>query len=530
MSDKNTFLNPYDFLSISRQCVKKNYEEYIKDAKLKGYIECSLENKTELIIPGKYDQENKTFDFYKDINKKPAIPGSTLRGLIRSIHEIIKNSCLSTVNEDTWISKRSGKPKKLGFLKYEEKKWFLYEDTIESKNNNEKPEKVEEDKLKKTEIEEKNVENYLKVVKKYKEDNIKNEIYKKKIDNMEDLKKHTQKTLLPVYYSKVFDYEKKKFNVYLSHLCITKEFFYNKIHDILKNSKNGHDFCKSKEAICPSCALFGTVVNNKESKESFAIESRVRFESAQYEGNNYDEPHMTSQENIPYLSSPEPAATEFYLKKPFNAKFWNYDYCIYEKEDVEKLYIPELSGRKYYLHRNVEVALPGSKKNSDNKYRILNSGGKFKFRVYFENISETEVVDLIISLNFGKNDDENMHKIGLGKPYGYGSVKIKVDRILFRQIIKANGKVESKLSEKTDEYLKKAEELWGKMLTEACIMKLNKISKKNNDKKIHYPLVSLEEKDKGKIYKWFEKNRGDKSSPKIEQNIDCDKEENPLNY
>ena len=62
--------------------------------------------------------------------KNPMIPGSSLRGMIRSVYETITESCLSTMKPDTHLFSRAGAEKKEiykpGILKEKDGEWKLY--------------------------------------------------------------------------------------------------------------------------------------------------------------------------------------------------------------------------------------------------------------------------------------------------------------------------------------------------------------------------------------------------------------------
>lgn len=61
----------------------------------------------------------------------------------------------------------------------------------------------------------------------------------------------------------------------------------------------------------------------------------------------------------------------------------------------------------------------------------------FKFRVYFENITEEELNRLRWSLTF--DDPDCAHKIGRAKPLGFGSVRMSVKQVGIRQIDQETG-------------------------------------------------------------------------------------------
>src|SRR5690554_48683 len=130
------FINPYTFVTLGNKC-DKNIDLSIKneEEKLTGYIECELKNLTEMFIPDtdpkkikvdKYEKEHKIYSFFKK-DGKPVIPGSTIRGVIRSVYETITNSCLSTTSDESFLYKRYTDPSNPGFIVKELNTYTLYD-------------------------------------------------------------------------------------------------------------------------------------------------------------------------------------------------------------------------------------------------------------------------------------------------------------------------------------------------------------------------------------------------------------------
>ena len=105
-----SFINPYIFVNLppTRSFAKQN-----SDDKYTGKIECSMYPRTHLFIPNvtseNCNEEHKSYDFYsyEDLKGKlssgdfePVIPGSSIRGEVRSLYEALTNSCLSAIDED----------------------------------------------------------------------------------------------------------------------------------------------------------------------------------------------------------------------------------------------------------------------------------------------------------------------------------------------------------------------------------------------------------------------------------------------
>ena len=213
-------------------------------------------------------------------------------------------------------------------------------------------------------------------------------------------------------------------------------------------------------------AIFGMETNEK-SSEGFA--GRVHFEDAELITN---EKNVFMGESIPHiLASPKPTSFQLYLEQEPRKTINHYD-----SEGVP------IRGYKFYWHiwdeknphfwEDNALRLPKNKFNKfsgllkmdrdklnlDKRYSILSNEGeekklkdairdfvlnsdkaqytlinpvkphtKFKFRIYFENLSDVELGALLFVLNLPEN---HYYKLGMGKPLGLGSVKITSSLVL----------------------------------------------------------------------------------------------------
>ena len=136
------FINPYNFIPLGSGS-KKAKEPEQKNG-LSGVISYSLLTKTPLFIPNTSNDDafdmdrkvkgHKSYDFfsYKDLSSmkgkgsvknelpQPVIPGSEMRGLLRSNYEILTNSCMSAVDDEKILSKRTQEKFQAGLLKRNE--------------------------------------------------------------------------------------------------------------------------------------------------------------------------------------------------------------------------------------------------------------------------------------------------------------------------------------------------------------------------------------------------------------------------
>jgi len=513
------FVNPYAFINIDEECVRKPYESYENDGKdelLTGYMVCQITTKTPIFIPNITEEyafkervgtDKKSYDFfsYDDISEedrtdkysKPIIPGSEIRGVIRSAYEAAFNCCMSSVDLERDLYKRTNEPKNPGFLIRRNGRWVIKPaDSKTIKNvNEEKMKTVKEGQgvfvkninSKKTyvdyndiifdnpeiiigyihkgeefgnrkcyslfiyknneeefEVNDECVDRLRKVLKLYRDERINIKLKERKearnnkatwFDGYEikndDEYKDGEKIL--IYYSN----DKK----YLSPSCITKEVFMNKIKDILINQGN-HVPCNKINNICEACYLFGMVGEDNDN----SLNGKIRFTDAEAIGEedykNYFGPIIGLKE----LASPKISATEFYMKRPEEANklgvLWNYDYYIdrhiTKKEDAknERKFInnPKIRGRKFYWHSSqIKDVEPDETSIRSCVVRPVKDGKTFIFKVYFNNLSKSLLTKLIWVMSI-ENDEVYCHKIGRGKPIGFGSIKINVQEIVTRKI------------------------------------------------------------------------------------------------
>lgn len=191
--------------------------------------------------------------------------------------------------------------------------------------------------------------------------------------------------------------------------------------------------------------------------------SRVRFTDELLENEPGDENSLTYHMEhfvMPESGEPHPENVKFYTEPPFNEDeksglstegYWTYDFMCIKKEDkVIKERLPDgllkLRGRKFYWHNDNWKSI-----NQNNvldhimKQRIRpilpdHSGKrkrKFCFRVYFDRLNQEELERLRWFLDFA--DGDCAHKIGRGKPLGFGSARIKIKGLKIRKFYPETG-------------------------------------------------------------------------------------------
>jgi CRISPR-associated protein (TIGR03986 family) len=143
------FINPYNFVSLEGTCERKSIETIMKNEgeRYTGYLTCTLKTLTPIFIPNtscdkafqqEGSQESKSYDFFSYDNLSdcapgernnqysvPIIPGSEIRGMIRSVYEAAFKGCLSQVNLKKHFHRRSDDQKIAGILRKNGDQWEI---------------------------------------------------------------------------------------------------------------------------------------------------------------------------------------------------------------------------------------------------------------------------------------------------------------------------------------------------------------------------------------------------------------------
>lgn len=542
-SKKEYYINPYNFISLPEK--RSNSKDYYDGKKITGYIKCRLKTVTPLFIPdtreksivkekiGNSDKEHLKYKFFnyddeKIENPKPIIPGSELRGMIRSDFEVFTNSCMSTLSDDINFISRTSSPKLPGILKKENGKWKLYKAkqySINTRNHGKffinkhneleigskkyktcdkinftyKIQPIEKFGIK---IGERYIVNEI-IDEKNNGDNYKGNIasgilfigeenFNKKYDSIFAYKSDYEdvdseileneirklKDIFDLYNDKAFNqkvrgtskiwYEGYNFNceelpiwyklddnggVYLSLACIGKEAYHKRISDLVG------DFMPcigDNSGICKACYLFGYTSEDNSSS------SKIRISDAKYIGNEnpYGKTLILRELSTPHYSNPI-----FYgLLTPFEPILgdidFNYDgYIIKGKYDKNNFNIKARGRKAYWHHWNESLATTKIKTDRNSSITPVKEEAEFEFKIYFENIFQEALDELIAILNLKYSDFEDKekchklcHKLGKAKPLGLGSCEINVDEVKIRDVKLINDKIEYNMKS-YEEYL-----------------------------------------------------------------------------
>lgn len=506
-----SFVNPYNFIPLPNT---KTMAER-KKGSLSGLITYNLYTKTPLFIPNTSsnrafarpgeNKDHKSYDFfsYTDLSgiqetpapARPVIPGSEMRGVLRSNYEIITNSCMSSLDVNKVLSKRTMESFQAGLIKKNGEKGyqlFKAEDCLwrtEGANNttiqNSMPEgtkvvfDTEEKKIGKTFAQ--NVAKYADSVPEGKsvgylikgapgpgnhsgQPNAKvipaqkhyAHIFRLKenaVCDLEDLSSLYK--VLDQYYKNNRDDKSKNYAEYRTQLQnfeggSGEEYFpvyYSKIDDATIYLSPA---CKTREVYKETLrTLAGSMIPCSSKNylcpacslfgtlaDDGAVSSRIRVLDLKAEDKNNNKDYYLGTVTLKPLSSPKLSNVEFYLQRPEGADFWTYDYYI-DSDGTVKRQPGTLSGRKFYWHNLDANDYSSEERTSQNiTVRPVRDGITFKGKIYFEKISEKELRDLLFVIQAGDNGSletkEHGLKIGAAKPLGFGSVAMKVTGVTLR--------------------------------------------------------------------------------------------------
>lgn len=302
----------------------------------------------------------------------------------------------------------------------------------------------------------------------------------------------------PVNYSKL-----DRGIYYLAPATLTKEVSDNNI------GKLAGEFAPCEKDYCPTCELFGYVGKSNESSKGSKIRFTDLYVTQEKDAASY---YMRDCVTIQALGEPKLGNTEFYLRQPTGATFWNYDYYVRNK----KLQISDgiLRGRKYYWHHQKMTIPEDIEATKLNKtIRPVKTNESFGGKLYFEDISKKQLKQLMWILNSGS--DGLGLKLGGAKPLGFGSVSCKVNTVVERNITACGDKISYLMNEIPMEGISYEEVGFSETVKEE-FYKITGLKSVPKDVEITYP---KEKSQKGKPltegYKWFVNNHRPLSGARV---------------
>lgn len=483
-SQEKFVINPYTFVRSKKDV--KRFKEIAENEELHtGVISCKLIVKTPLLIPdvekatGLKDDKNVEYPFMSignSENIRYIIPGSSLRGPIRSTYEALTNSCFVTAGSSQNISTRTKAPFEPGLLMRVDNKLvlkpakaYLFKVGDYKSNKNDGTDNVW---CIATQEELRRKYRYGDTIYFEGRTSKKGKYFVKKVGAA--LKKgymYIGEYISKKRHESIF-IDKKEPNILSENLDLA----YQKLKETIKiyqNEKINKNLTKDQDGIyhhgydqvdfesfekgkIEALPVWYKKINQDETEQnkvylSFAGIGRYNYEKGMGEllgerqpctsrnnlcpacrifgvtGKN-EEKGIASRVRFSDIIIDEDIEFKKYSLSPLRSPHPSYLPFYAITSDYNQGYDAEgsdIRGRKFYWHHaseNTDI------NNADTTIEGIKSG-IFSFSVYYEDLTETQLEHVLWLLCLGENEEDGKYcfKIGHGKPLGYGSVKIIVD-------------------------------------------------------------------------------------------------------
>ena len=179
---------------------------------------------------------------------------------------------------------------------------------------------------------------------------------------------------------------------------------------------------KSYDDLCPASRLFGWVKGNDSSDSNDtrnSYKSRISFSDAIL---NKDTFKGTIGQTLGILGTPKPTAVPMYLRSSDDSASSLKGKYIKKGYDQEAVTI---RGRKMYLsHSKVQTKSADPSKFNRTVKDALVKGNQFTFEIKVNDLSPSELGAILWCLELDKGMH---HRLGYGKPFGFGQVTIQVE-------------------------------------------------------------------------------------------------------
>lgn len=216
-------------------------------------------------------------------------------------------------------------------------------------------------------------------------------------NSLEEIKKDGYKGIVPCFF-RTFNKEGEKCVKDLGFSFLYRQPYSKRMHDFLPetHTRGGVDLAQS---------VFGYVDGSN------ALRGRIRV------GNSFIANAKLKSKQTFILGSPKPSFYPFYLEQKNPNQLNTYfakDAC--------------LSGYKRFLLKNVSLngETPSSKVTSS--FVPLSEGTEFSTTIYYHNLRDYELGALIAAITFCNKEKKCCHSLGYAKPFGYGRLRVvKID-------------------------------------------------------------------------------------------------------
>lgn len=224
-------------------------------------------------------------------------------------------------------------------------------------------------------------------------------------ENSTEWKRMQNDISIPVFY---LESESAPGHVESLGLALMYKLAYKKtVHDVVRHTSPAHleaaepDFCD---------LLFGRT----DDAQDASLKSRAWFEPAVA--------HAVAPLPVRdvVLSSPKPSYYPSYVRQNANGGLLSGDYTTWSNDTAQ------VRGWKRYPARAALTAGAPATDRVTTKLHPLPSGTRFDCRLVFHNLRREELGAIVWALTWG-GQPSLRHSLGMGKPYGYGSVRFALD-------------------------------------------------------------------------------------------------------
>lgn len=176
-------------------------------------------------------------------------------------------------------------------------------------------------------------------------------------------------------------------------------------------------------------AVFGFVDQRQEGHRD-DLAGRIFISDAIFQGDPEEALMDPFEISDQALSSPKPTAVQHYLTQDIPDSVKTLRHYDDRKDETT------LRGHKNYWHYGKETEVSNKlqeseprERHSGNRFRPVRAGQTFSFSIHFENLRSEELGAILWVLDICKAPEYSL-KLGMGKPYGMGSVRLNYDPLL----------------------------------------------------------------------------------------------------
>ncbi len=221
--------------------------------------------------------------------------------------------------------------------------------------------------------------------------------WKKKLKNyksVDDIKKDGYKGIVPCFFRTKTDNDGKLCVKDLGFSFLYRQPYQRTIHDFLPSDYK-------QKGIDMAQSVFGYVSSGD------ALKGRLQFE------HSFINNARTEDSQTFILGSPKPTYYPFYLKQTVPGKL-----LTYFSEHTS------LSGYKRYLVRQEAVEGREAPSKVTKNFVPISANTKFTAKIHFHNLRDYELGALIAAITFCKQQTSCFHSLGIAKSFGYGKLRV----------------------------------------------------------------------------------------------------------